>query len=90
MSSASLFDEHWELHALYTAGGADETAIDDFVREADRFEDLRAFVGLQRRDAHLRHNFKHAFGDALLIAVNERLFAFGIARYQAFLARLPE
>ena len=44
-----------------------EAALDDFVRDAERLEDLRALVGLQRRDAHLGHDLEHALGDGLAI-----------------------
>ena len=57
--------QHVEIDALNAAGGAGEAAVDHFVGEADRFEDLRTFVGLQRRDAHLRHHLEHPLATAL-------------------------
>ncbi len=90
MTATSLFNKHREFNALHATRGANETAIDDFVGDANCFEYLCAFIRLQRRDAHFRHHFEHALGDTLLIAINERFLAFGVARYQAFLARLPQ
>ena len=45
--------------------GAREVALDQLRREADGLEDLRAVVGLDRRDAHLGDRLEQALGDAL-------------------------
>ena len=43
--------------------------VDQLGREADGLEDLRARVGLDRRDPHLRDRLEQALGDALDDAV---------------------
>ena len=47
-----------------------EVRIDEFLIQADRFEDLRAAIALQRRDAHLRHDFENALVDGLDVVVD--------------------
>ena len=46
-------------------GGPREVAIDERLVEADRFEDLRAAIALQRRDAHLGHHLEDALVERL-------------------------
>ena len=41
--------------------GAGEAAVDHFRTETDRFENLRAGVGLERRDSHLGENLEQPF-----------------------------
>ena len=83
--------EHVETDALHAARGAGEAALDDVVGEADRFEDLRAFVRLQRRDAHLRHDLQDAFGGGFAIGVHDVVVAFHVRRFQrAVGTRLPQ
>ncbi len=65
-----LFKQYGEIHPLHAAGGADEAAIDDFVRQSYRLEYLGALVGLQGGDAHFRHDLQHALGNALLVRSN--------------------
>ena len=67
VAAQRFLGQHVEVDALDAAGGAGEAAVDHFVAQADRFEDLGALVALQRRDAHLGHHFEHALGDALAI-----------------------
>ncbi len=50
-----------EVDALDTRGGPLEIGVDDFAVQTDRFENLRAAVTLDGRDAHLRHRFDDAF-----------------------------
>ncbi len=45
--------------------GAGEVAVDQLRRQADRLEDLRPVVGLDRRDAHLRERLEQALPDRL-------------------------
>ena len=68
--------QHVEVDALNAAGGAGEAAVDHFVLQADGFEDLRALVALQRRDAHLGHHLEHALGHALAIRGDELVVFF--------------
>ena len=49
-----------EADAADARRGVREVAIDERVLEADRLEDLRAAIALQRRDAHLRHHLENA------------------------------
>ena len=42
--------------------------IDQLLAQPDRFENLRAAVGLDGRDAHLRHHFDDAFVDGFVVA----------------------
>src|SRR5690606_11543858 len=81
-----LLLEHVEADALDAADGAGEAAVDDLVGDADGLEDLRALVGLQRRDAHLRHDLEHPLRDALPVRGDEA----GIDVDEAVLARLPQ
>ena len=46
-------------------GGAGEVGVDQLALQADRLEDLRAAVGLDRRDAHLGDRLQQAFADRL-------------------------
>ena len=45
-----------------------EVAVDERLVEANRLEDLRAAVTLQRRDPHLRHHFQDALVQSLDVA----------------------
>ena len=51
-----------------------EVAIDERLVQADRLEDLRAAVALQRRDPHLRHHLEDALVERLDV-VGDRLVA---------------
>ena len=75
MPAQRFLGQHVEIDALDAAGRAGEAAVDHFVVQADRLEDLRALVALQRRDAHLGHHFEHALGDALAIGVHDLVVA---------------
>ena len=46
--------------------------LNDVFIQTDGFENLRSFITLQGRDAHLGHHFQHAFGHAF--AVGRRRF----------------
>ncbi len=47
-----------------------EIRFDELLIQADRFEDLRAAIALQRRDAHLRHDLQHALLHGLRVVVD--------------------
>src|SRR5690606_17370634 len=51
VTAQHLLLEHVEADALQAAHGAGEATVDDLVVDADGLEDLRALIGLQRRDA---------------------------------------
>ena len=59
--------EHVHTHALEPACGAGEASLDDLVGETHGLENLRPLVGLQRGNAHLRHDLEHALGHTLAI-----------------------
>ena len=44
VTATNLFLENAETDTLQTAGGANETFVDDFVRQTQRFENLRTLV----------------------------------------------
>ena len=91
MAAQRLFFEHVEIDALHAAGRADETAVDDLGAEAECLEDLRALVGLQRRDAHLGHDLEHALGDALAVGGDDRVVVREVVRIEPpVAARLPQ
>ena len=50
-----------------------EVSLDEFLVEADGFEDLRAAIALQRGDAHLGEDLQQALVDGLDVVI-ERLF----------------
>ena len=50
--------------------GPREAAVDEGLVEADRLEDLRAPVALQRGDAHLGHHLQHALRAGLDVVAN--------------------
>ena len=60
-----LAREHVDADAADPRRGAREVRLDQLGREADGLEDLRARVGLDRRDPHLRDRLEQALGDAL-------------------------
>jgi hypothetical protein len=67
-----LARDHVEADALDARRRPGEVALDDVVRDADRLEDLRAAVALQRRDPHLGHDLEDALVDGLAVVL-ERL-----------------
>src|SRR5690606_464620 len=86
VTAQHLLLEHVEADALQAAHGAGEATVDDLVVDADGLEDLRALIGLQRRDAHLRHDLEHALRDALAVRGDETRLDVD----EAVLARLPQ
>ena len=57
--------EHLEADAADPRRGAGEVAVDEALLEADGLEDLRAAVGLRRRDPHLGDRLQQALADRL-------------------------
>ena len=80
-----LFEDR-EIDALEAADRAAEAALDDFVGNAERLENLPALVGLQRRDAHFRHDLEHALRNGLPIIADE----IDVGIEQPLVARLHE
>ena len=60
-----LLGEHVEPDAAQARRGAGEAGLDDVGAQPDGLEDLRAGVGGDRRDAHLRHGLAHALAQRL-------------------------
>ena len=65
MASSHLLHEHVEADATELARGPGEVVVDHARIEADGFEDLRAGVRADRRDAHLRHHLQDALAECL-------------------------
>ena len=57
--------DHVEADAADARGRPGEVLVDDVLAEADGFEDLRAVIALDGRDAHLRHHLDDALGRGL-------------------------
>ncbi len=60
-----LAREHVRADPADTRRGPREMRVDQVPIEADRLEDLRAAIGLDRRDAHLRDRLQQPFADRL-------------------------
>ena len=67
VAALHLFCQDFETDPAHAARRAHEAALHHVFVEAHRLEDLRALVGLERRDAHLGHHFHHALGHPLAI-----------------------
>ena len=65
MARERLAREHVEPDAADPRRRAGEVALDHVRGEPDGLEDLRAVVGLDRRDAHLRERLEQALADRL-------------------------
>ncbi len=70
MVAEGLAGDFVEADAADAAGGLLEVFVDERLVQADRLEDLRAAVALDRTDAHLGHHFDDALLDRLPIFVN--------------------
>ncbi|CRR03539.1 hypothetical protein PAERUG_E5_London_17_VIM_2_12_12_05776 [Pseudomonas aeruginosa] len=58
-----------EARALDAAGDSGEAQVGDLVGQAHRLEQLRATVGRDGGDAHLRENLHQALGDPLAVVL---------------------
>ncbi len=65
MAVERLLGEHVDADAADPRRGAGEVAVDERLLEADCLEDLRAAVGLDRRDPHLGDRLQQALADRL-------------------------
>ncbi len=54
-------------------GGAGEVRVDQLALQTHGLEDLRAAVGLDRRDAHLGDRLEQAFADRLDVVLGRSL-----------------
>ena len=89
MAAERFFGQDFEADAFDAAGGPCETLINDFVVKTDGLENLRAFVRLQRGNAHLGHDLEHALSDRLLIGVHDLVVGV-ISGQQAIALSLPQ
>ena len=55
--------------AAYPRHRAGKIAVNEFLRQSDRVEDLGAAIGLVGRNAHLRHDFQKTLVDRLDVAL---------------------
>ena len=62
--------DHVVAHARDARRCSREAALDQVAVEPDRFEDLRAAIGLQRRDSHLRERLEQALVVRLDVVVD--------------------
>ena len=74
VAPAHLFGNHVDADAADARHRVREVAVDERLVQADRLEDLRAAVALQRRDPHLRHHLEDALVERLDV-VRDRLVA---------------
>src|SRR5713101_8139215 len=58
-----------QTDAANSRRGPGEVFIDQLLAKPYRLEDLRATVGFNRGDAHLRHHFDHAFDHGFVVAL---------------------
>jgi hypothetical protein len=65
MTLERLRREHVDADAADARGGVGEVLVDQLPVQTDRLEDLRAAVGLDRRDAHLGDRLQQSFADRL-------------------------
>ncbi len=70
MPRHGFFRDLGQADALDHRGGSEEEFLDEFRRQADRIENLRAAIGLIGRNAHLRHDLEHALADRLDEAID--------------------
>ncbi len=62
-----------QIYSLYTACGPGEIFVNQPLAQPKRFENLRAAVALDRRNAHLRQDFDDPFQRRFDVVVNGRV-----------------
>ena len=62
-----------QADTAYTAGRPAEIGVDEFRREADRFEQLGAAITADRADPHLAHYLEQAFAKRLDVVLARHL-----------------
>ena len=65
MPGQSFLSEHVQANAFDAGRRPRKILIDDIMVQADGFENLRAAIALNRRDAHLGHGLHYAFDGSL-------------------------
>ncbi|MNV07343.1 hypothetical protein D3C71_977650 [compost metagenome] len=66
-----FFGDFSQTDALDGGGGAEEIFLDEFRRQADGVEDLRAAIGLVGGNAHLGHDLEDALTNCLDVTIND-------------------
>ncbi len=66
-----FFGDLGQTHALDGGGGAEEILLDEFRRQADGVENLRAAIGLVGGNAHLGHDLEDALTHRLDVAIDD-------------------
>ena len=59
-----------QADAVEVRGGSVKKPIDDLAPQADDLEHLRAAIGIDRADAHLRHDLQQAVLDGVEIVLD--------------------
>ena len=70
VARAHLFGDGVDADAADARRGVREIPLDELLLEADGFENLRAAIALQRRDAHLGHHLQDALVQRLDVALD--------------------
>ena len=68
-----LLGDHVDPDAADARRGPGEVAVHEVLVEADRLEDLRAAIALERRDAHLGHHLEDALVERLDVVLDRLL-----------------
>mmetsp|Transcript_63844 Transcript_63844/g.76738 ORF Transcript_63844/g.76738 Transcript_63844/m.76738 type:complete len:279 (+) Transcript_63844:2154-2990(+) len=70
--------ERLEAGPLDARGGAREAAVDNLIGQPHCFKHLRAFVTLQRGDAHLGHDLEYPLAGGLAVIVDDLVVREGL------------
>ncbi len=71
MARHGFFGDFGQADTFDGGGGAEEIFLDEFRRQADGVENLRAAIGLVGGDAHLGHDLEDALTHRLDVAIND-------------------
>src|SRR5256712_548497 len=85
----SVADDRFETDAADARSGVGEVLVDQLAPKANRLDDLRATVALDRRDAHLGHDLDGALLDRLQIML-DGLLVRNVRFQQAFVSHVRE
>jgi len=73
VAHAGFLRDDVDANAADTRCRVREEAIDEFLMQTERLEDLRPAIAGQRRDAHLRHHFEDALVERLHVVIDRIL-----------------
>ena len=71
VTALHFFGQHVHRNAFNPARGANKGLCNNILSQTHGFKNLRAFIRLQGRDTHLRHNLEHALGNCFAIAAHD-------------------